>query len=358
MLHYNIYNNCFSHSEMIEIWSEKSTICTWIQVEKTLALVQSKLGIIPVSAYESIDKITYAQLDLSELHDDMLLVGRPIVGLIKQMRKLAGIHGDKVHFKATTQDIIDTALMIQTKNSLQHIKTACNTLITQIDMMVQQYADVQIMGRTNGQYAVPMSLATKLQVWQSELIRRYDVLQHIEQRCLCVQIGGAVGELSDYDNETGQLLKQKMATLLGLHSVSPHWQNARDMGLDMMHAVGALCASLCKIAHNINLLSSSDIAEMSETYVQGRGASSTMSHKKNQRSSEFMEITARLGRQRTEQMGELSLHQHERSGGGWLGEWLIIPEALLFTSGALKWGVSLFENLHIHTHNMSQKIKV
>lgn len=356
MLHYTIYNSCFSHPEMAEIWSEKSTICTWLQVEKTLAHAQFKLEIIPVSAYKAINKISYEQLNLQALQGDMLLVGRPIVGLIKQMRKLTGTHGDKVHFNATTQDIIDTALMIQIKQSVQHIKTQCDTLIAEIDRLIHQHADVRIMGRTNGQHAVPMRLVTKLQVWQSELTRRYTVLQDIERCSLCVQIGGAVGELSDYDMDTAHALKQKMASLLGLHAVSPHWQNARDMGLDMMHAVGALCASLCKIAHNINLLSSSDIGEMSESYVNGQGASSTMPHKKNQRSSEFMEITARLGRQRTEQMGELSLHQHERSGGVWLGEWLIIPETLLLTSGALKWGVNLFENLHIHADTMSEKI--
>ncbi len=354
MLHYHIYQDCFSDSHMNDIWSEKSAISTWLKVEKALALAQSNLGIIPVSAYEAINKITYANFDQRTLQQDMQFVGRPIVGLIQQMQQMLKEHGKFVHYKTTTQDIIDTALMIQTQHSLTYITEQCQKICAYLDTLIYTYGQTDIMGRTNGQHAIPMKLQTKLQVWKSEITRRLQVIQDVEIRCLCVQIGGAVGELSDYTAKEKHKLKQEMAGILHLQTADPHWQNARDNVMDIIQSMGTLCASLCKIAHNVNLLSSTDIGEMHTSYVQGQGASSCMPHKKNQRISEFMEITARLGRQRSEQIGELSLHQHERSGGVWLGEWIIIPETFLYTSGALKWGVQLFENLHIHTDKMAQ----
>ncbi|MCV0424510.1 MAG: hypothetical protein K5905_03475 [Roseibium sp.] len=138
----------------------------------------------------------------------------------------------------------------------------------------------------------------------------------------------------------------------------PHWQNARDGLCDITSALGSLCATLCKIAHNINLLASSDVGEVSESYTHGRGASSAMAHKRNQRASEFAEALARLGRQRSEQMGELTLHQHERSGGVWIGEWLLIPEVFLLTSGALFWIHNMFAGLEFHKTRMSERVRL
>lgn len=147
-----------------------------------------------------------------------------------------------------------------------------------------------------------------------------------------------------------------VAKALGLGVTDPHWQNARDGVSDIVTALGTLCATLCKIAHNLNLLSSSDIGELSETHVTGKGASSSMPHKRNQRASEFAEAVARLGRQRSEQIGELTMHQHERSGGVWICEWLVVPEVFLLTSGALAWSEQMLSSVHINADIMRDNV--
>lgn len=328
----------------------------WICAEQALAQGQSDLGIIPVAAAEAIGKITGADLDQSALAQDMMLVGRPIVGLVAQMRRLVGPNAPHVHFKSTTQDIMDTAMALQMTQAMAEIRQATQRVIERIQDHMAAHADSRIMARTNGQHAVPMPLRIKLEVWVAELTRRLEALDQAGARGLNVQLGGPTGDLSGYDPATGARLKQLIAQRLGLGVVEPHWQNARDGIADVLGALGILCASLEKIAQNINLLSSSEIAEAAERSVEGRGASSAMAHKKNQRASEFGEAVARLARQRASQMADHMMHQHERSGGVWIGEWVIVPEAFALGSGALHWCDQMFAELSFDATAMQARI--
>jgi len=195
-------------------------------------------------------------------------------------------------------------------------------------------------------------------VWIGELGRRRQALEEAAARGLLVQIGGPVGDLSGYDSESGAALKKSVASEFGLGIADPHWQNARDGVADIITALGALCAALCKIAHNINLLASSDIGEVAEGHTEGRGASSSMAHKRNQRATEFAEAVARLGRQRSEQILETGLHQHERSGGVWIAEWVIVPDVFLLSSGALMWAERLFDGLQVNDGRMTDTLRL
>ena len=355
MLDYRIYRNCFSSAEMRRIWSEHATISAWLKVEQTLTRCQADLDLIPVSAADAIETVGISDLDLDALADEMDLVGRPIVGLVIQLRALVGEHGHHVHHKATTQDIMDTAMALQMKLGLAEVRASTARLIDLLDGHIRAHPSTMLLGRTNGQHAVPMKLATKLDVWRSELLRRTEALEQAASRGLNVQVGGPVGDMRGYEGGSGERVKAAVAARLELGTVAPHWQNARDGIADVVTALGTLCASLCKIAHNVNLLSSSDIAEVSERHANGKGASSSMHHKRNQRASEFMEAVSRLGRQRAEQIGEFTLHEHERSGGVWIGEWVIVPEVFLLTSGALRWAQALFEGLTFHPEKMAER---
>ncbi|WP_083445297.1 lyase family protein [Ruegeria sp. 6PALISEP08] len=324
--------------------------------ERTLAQCQAEAGLIPSDAARAIEALSTQLLDKDQMQADMLIVGRPIVGLIQQMRTTLGDHAKYFHFRATTQDIMDTALAMQMKIGLTEIDMKVQRLITMLDRHIDHHGVTMMMGRTNGQHAVPMRFATKLRVWKSELLRRQNAIDDAAQRGLNVQIGGPVGDLRAYENDDGMQVKEAVAKALGLNAVDPHWQNARDGMADIVTALGTLCATICKISHNVNLLSSTDIAEISEGREIGRGASSAMAHKQNQRASEFGEAVGRLGRQRAEQIGELTLHQHERSGGVWIGEWIVVPEVFLLTSGAVDWAGKLFGNLEIDTDSMWRKL--
>ncbi len=355
MLDSSIYRDCFSSSEMRNIWSEHTTISAWLKAEQVLARCQADLGLIPSDAASAIEAISVTELDVEDLASEMALVGRPIIGLVKQLRALVPAHVSYVHFNSTTQDIMDTAMVMQMKLGLEGIRNSATRLIDLLDTHIAAHASTVLIGRTNGQHAVPIALATKLQVWQSELVRRVEALDFAASRGLNVQVGGPVGDLRGYENGAGERVKSAMAKTLDLGKADPHWQSARDGVAEILAALGLLCGSLCKIGHNINLMSSSDIAEMSEGHVNGKGASSSMHHKRNQRASEFLEAVARLGRQRAEQIGEFTLHQHERSGGAWIGEWTLVPEVFLLTSGSLSWAETLLSDVTFHAERMGDR---
>lgn len=357
MLDWQLMQGSFSSLEMHRIWSESSTISAWIKVEQTLARVQNEAGLVPGDAVAAIDGFSIDKLDQDRLRQDMGLVGRPIVGLVDQIRQHVGEDlAEFVHFKSTTQDIMDTALAMQMKLGLAAVLSDLDRITTTLTGLSEAHPETRMIGRTNGQHAIPMLLRTKLKVWSAELLRRRAVITEAEKRGALVQVGGPLGDLSNYDDETGPRTKARMAEVLGLGMADPHWQNARDGVADIVSALGGLCGSICKIAHNVNLLSSSDIAEFREWHEDGKGASSSMHHKRNQRASEFAEAVARLGRQRSEQIGELTLHQHERSGGVWVGEWVVVPEVFLLSSGALNWAKQMLCDLRVDMESMEKKI--
>ncbi|MCB2051928.1 MAG: hypothetical protein KDE63_10920 [Novosphingobium sp.] len=357
MLDWHLYRDSFSTLGMRQIWSEEATISAWIKVEQTLARSQAEVGLIPSEAAAKIESLSASDLDAAALLEEMKLVGRPIVGLVKQLRSLVGADfAAYVHYRASTQDIMDTALAMQMQQGLREVYAMLAQIAGHLQCHIAAHPDTMMIGRTNGQHALPILLKTKLEVWREELARRNAALVDAAGRGLMVQIGGPVGDLRKYEGETGQLVKTCVADALNLGSADPHWQNARDGVAEIVTACGALCASLCKIAHNVNLLCSSDIGEFLEGYGDRKGASSSMTHKRNQRASEFGEAVARLGRQRSEQIGEVTLHQHERAGGVWITEWMIVPEVFLLTSGALMWAEQMFATLNMRGDIMAQKI--
>lgn len=358
MLDWHIYDSCFASGGMRGIWSEQATIARWLEVEKALIYCQAELDIVPQAACRALLQVSVDDLDLRLLKQDMALVGRPIVGLVRQLRQAVGPElASHIHFRATTQDIMDTALALQMKEATALIDQSLDRIGKDMDRLNCNHGDCSMIGRTNGQYALPITFGAKLNQWRTELIRRRQVFDDACARALVIQLGGPVGDLRGYDCENGSRLKKLCGKRLGLGMLDFHWQNTRDGLADLIQALGALCASLCKIAHNVNLLASSDICELREGHVDGRGASSAMGHKENQRSSEFAEAVARLGRQRSEQIGELTLHEHERSGGVWIAEWLLVPEVFLLTSGALMWTEHLFANLQVHEDRMKKTLR-
>ena len=357
MQHWSLYQGHFSTAEMDSVWSEHSMLSAWLQQEQVLADCQADLGIIPRQAADALMAVSVSQLDPQEMAAQMRLVGRPIVGLVKQLRRLVGENlASYVHFGATTQDIIDSATMCRMRDGLLLISASSERLIQRLEQLSSESGKLEVIARTNGQYALPITLAQRFKAWQQELIRRKQRIDQCITDNIWLQLGGPVGDGRSFGDQSQQL-KVRMADKLQLKLVEPHWQNTRDGVAEIISALGILCSSVGKIAQNINLLSSSDIAELYESADPGQGASSSMAHKQNQRCSEFAEAVARLGRQQAEQINETSQHQHERSGGAWISEWIVVANVFLYTSGALSWSEKLFDNLKIDENRVRQNLQ-
>lgn len=359
MFNRELYTSMFSTREMRHIWSDSSTVSHWLHIEQALADVQVEMGLIPSGVDKALAEVKSEDINLARLADDMMVVGRPIVGFLKQLRELVGPeHSSYVHYGTTTQDIMDTAMVLQLKFGLDSIVRVLEEIISNVEQLSDQHADTEMIGRTNGQYAKPVTFGMKAALWASELNRRLDVINEASKRGLQIQLGGPVGNLDTFDKQTGLKLRRALADQLDLNSKDLSWQNSRDGIGDVVLSLGQLGTTVEKISHNVNLLSSSEIGELYETPAKDKGASSAMEHKRNQRCSEFGEAIGRTIRNSAMQIGETANHEHERSGGAWISEWIIVPEVFLFTSGALNWMQVLFRNLQVDTFRMGENLKM
>lgn len=354
---WTIYRHMFDSARMAAIFGESATAEAWVTVERAVARAQAAQGIIPQDAAAAIDRTLSAdKLDLETLHKDTVDVGRPIAGLAKQLAAQVGEgHDVWVHYGVTTYDIMDTGKVLQFRDGLDEIASQTAAFRRALMALAAAHRDTVMIGRTNNMHAQPQTFGAKLAVWIEELMRHEQRFDAVRERVLIVQFGGAVGTLASLVPD-GLAFREAVAAELGLgHSLS-NWHNARDGVTEMSLCLGNLCASLARMAQNLNSLGSTEIQEISETGQPGRGRSTAMAHKRNPRAAEFMESVARLGRHRAMGMVEVAGQEHDRCGGTWIAEWMLLPEAFLLTAGALKWGLDLIDRLEVNADRMRSNI--
>lgn len=358
LLDWSIYQNVFSTGSMRQIFSENRSIELWLEVEAALVLAKADIGLIPLSDAQQIAQVALElEVDKSQLQQSVDLVGRPIIGIVQQLKsQLPQTLANHVHWGSTTQDVIDTALMLQMRSAFLLIDNELEQLIQQIGQRIQQIGDLTVVARTNGQHAQPIRLDEKLEHWKQAFIARQTVLQDCAARELKLQCGGAVGNLSAFQARDIMGFRNAVAKRLALKEASYNWQNLRSGMVDMIHALITLVSLLEQVATEVNRLSSNDIGELYEKAGEGSGASSAMPHKQNQRCSEFAMAIAKIARQRGTGFVELGLHEHERSAHGWVGEWTTIPEVFLYSSGAMKWSCLMFERLAANSDRMRDNL--
>lgn len=354
---FTIYADMFTTPRMAEVFGEKATIARMVDVERAVSTVQGRLGIIPEDAAKHIAETLSADaFDLEKLHQDTLDVGRPIVGVQMQ---LAGQVDPKfaqwVHYGITTYDIMDTAKSLQVRDGIDEILRQLRAYRGKLAEMAREHRDTVMIARTNNLHAQPHTFGGKIATWVEELLRHEERIKECRPRVEKVQFGGACGTLASLGDK-GMTFREAVSVELNLGMVQSNWHNARDGVTEICLHLSNLAATLARIAQNINQLSGTDIAETSERGNVGRGRSTTMPHKKNPRAAEFAEAVARLARQRGVGMVEVMGQEHDRCGGTYICEWMLLPETFLLTSGALSWGVDLFERLEIHPERMRENI--
>lgn len=354
---WNIYRDMFTSAHMAEIFGERGTLKRMVDAERAVSKVQGELGIIPAAAAAHIvATITANTLDLARLHEDTLDVGRPIVGLQQQLAgQVDPAHAPWVHYGITTYDIMDTGKALQVRDGLDEILKQMRSYRRLLATIAEHHRNTVMIGRTNNIHAQPNTFGGKVATWVEELLRHEARLNESRKRVEVIQFGGAVGTLASLEPK-GMAFREAIAAELGLGMIQSNWHNSRDSMTEVSLCLGNLCATLARIAQNINQLSSTEIGETSEAGKAGRGRSTAMAHKKNPRAAEFAEGVARLGRQRAMGMVEVMGQEHDRCGGTYISEWMLLPETFLLTSGALSWAIDLIERLEIHADRMRSNI--
>ncbi|PIT01912.1 3-carboxy-cis,cis-muconate cycloisomerase [Bradyrhizobium nitroreducens] len=351
-----LFRDMFGTSEMRAIFADDGLVGRYIEAEVALARAQARIGVVPKAAAEAIAAAARSiQIDFEKLRRETEIVGYPILPLVHQLAEAAGEAGRFVHWGATTQDIMDTANVLQIRAALQVVARDLREVRDILAVMAHKYRNTPMAGRTHLQQALPVTFGYKAAVWLSSIDRHIERVDQALPRILVGEFSGAAGTLASVGD--GGLEMQKLfCEELGLHQPSITWHVARDGIAESVTLLGLITGTLGKIATDVMLMSASEFGEVSEPFVHGRGASSTMPQKRNPISSELMLAAAKSVRQHVAAMLDGMIHDFERATGPWHLEWVSLPESFLLTAASLANAKFMLAGLVVHEHRMLQNL--
>jgi len=330
-----LFRDAFGTPRMREVFSDSALVGRYIEVEVALARAEARCGVIPAEAAEQIAaRSDLDALDFELLRQETDNVGYPILPLVHQLVKQCGEAGRYVHWGATTQDIMDTADVLQVRAGLDAIEEDIAALRHILADLAKKHRDTPLAGRTHLQQALPVTFGYKAAIWLAMFDRHAERLQQLKPRVLVGEFAGAAGTLASLGDK-GLEVQKAFCEELGLGVPVSTWHVARDGFAEVVNLLGLVTGSLGKIALDVMIMASTEFAEVYEPFVTGRGASSTMPQKRNPISSELMLAASKGVRQHAGLMLDAMIHDFERATGPWHAEWMAIPESFVLTAGAL-----------------------
>ncbi|CQH42441.1 class-II fumarase/aspartase family protein [Yersinia frederiksenii] len=351
-----LFRDSFGTPEMRAIFDDHQLIRNYVTVEIALAKAQARCGVIPVQAAQEIaEKCNADALDFDLLRHETEIVGYPILPLVHQISKQAGESGGYVHWGATTQDIMDTAVVMQIRDAFDVIDQDITTLRQILADLARRYRNTPMAGRTHLQQALPITFGYKAAIWLDMFDRHAERLAQARPRILVGQFAGAAGTLASLGDK-GLAVQQAMMEELSLGVPVSTWHVARDGFAEAVNLLGLITGSLGKIAYDVMLLAANEFGELYEPFVKGRGASSTMPQKRNPISSELMLACAKGVRQQAGLMLDAMVQDLERATGPWHAEWIAIPESFILTGGALYQAKFMLKGLIVDEQAMAKNL--
>ncbi|WP_018700949.1 3-carboxy-cis,cis-muconate cycloisomerase [Amorphus coralli] len=334
-----VFGPLFADTEIVAAFSDAADLDALIRVERALARVEGRLGVIPAAAAETIDAaLDGAVVDPATLAEGTRSAGVVLPGLVKDLRKRVGGEAAQfVHWGATSQDVVDTALAIRLADVLDRLEAHLDRLIECLADMAERHRGTVMAARTRTQIAVPTTFGLRAAGWLAPLLRHRDRLRQARPRILMVQFGGAGGTASAIGAD-GVRVMQGLAQELGLCVPPMPWHTQRDGILECGAWLAGVTASLGKIGTDVALLARSEVAELRPG---SGGGSSTMPQKANPVSAELLVALARFTAGSLGTLAQGAIHAEERDGAAWSVEWATLPEMAAATGGALLHAIDL-----------------
>ncbi|WP_187429434.1 3-carboxy-cis,cis-muconate cycloisomerase [Roseobacter fucihabitans] len=348
-----LYARLFDTGETGRLFSDTAALRAMLLVEGALAKAQGKHGVIPEISAAAIHRATLEiQIDPGALAKATGENGVCIPGLVAAFRAEmnAPEHAQYVHWGATSQDIIDTGLMLRLRQALALAEADLRTILTALADQAEKHADLPMPARTYGQQATPTSWGAVLASWGAALLDAVDALPGLREQALWVSLSGASGTSAALGPKAAQI-RADLAQGLGLRDPHRSWHIDRGPILRIIAWMAQVCATLAAIGQTVIGLSASEVQEVS---LGAAGASSTMPQKQNPvRASTLVALSTQIsGLQSTLQIA--ATHQHQRDGAAWFAEWMIVPQIALSTACALQHGVALARDIRPNPTRMAQ----
>ena len=351
-----LFRDAFGTPGMRQVFSDKAFIARCVEVEVALARAEARCGVIPEAAAGEIARLSNAEtLDFEHLGRETDIVGYPILPLVHQLAKQCGESGRFVHWGATTQDIMDTAVVLQLREGLRIVGEDLAALRGILAALARRHRDTPMAGRTHLQHALPITFGYKAAIWLAMFDRHAQRLKELRPRVLVGQFAGAAGTLASLSGR-GLEVQQLLMEELGLGVPATTWHVARDGLAEAVNFLALVTGSLGKIAYDVMLLSSTEFGEVFEPFVTGRGASSTMPQKRNAISSELMLAASKAVRQHAGLMLDAMVQDLERATGPWHAEWVALPESFVLSAGALHQARFMLGGLIVDPERMARNL--
>jgi len=347
------YRDQFTAPAMRALFSDRGRFASWLAFEAALARAEAATGVIPAEAGPAIAAAARVEnLDPAAMKDHFDRVGFAILPLVKQLAAACPPEAARyVHWGATTQDVLDTGLVLQMRDALALLEPELDTILTALSRLVRAHRDTPMAGRTFQQHAAPITFGWKVAGWLDEGLRLRARLPGLKERLFAVQFGGAVGTLAPLGDK-GPLVRAALARELGLRDPDTTWHTGRDTFAEMVFWLGLAGGWLARIGTEVAMLMRSELGEVREPYVPGRGASSAMPQKRNPIACpQIIAIGTRLRWLVGQQMESL-VQEHERGIAAMPVEWMVIPEAFLLASGAFAQARPMLEGLDVDVAQM------
>ncbi|WP_269932762.1 3-carboxy-cis,cis-muconate cycloisomerase [Aminobacter sp. HY435] len=327
--------------QMSRLFSVEAEIDAMFAFEQALAEAEAAEGVIPAEAAEAIVAAVATFLpDIAALRAATARDGVVVPELVRQLRDATNdAHGDKVHFGATSQDVIDTALVLRLKRVVERLDAQLAELATGLASLEARFGSRPLMGRTRMQAAIEITVADRVRAWREPLERHRVRLAAMKPDLLVVQFGGAAGTLDKLGGK-GESVRKALADGLGLGD-APQWHSQRDRLADLASLLSLITGSLGKFGQDVALMAQAG----DEISLSGGGGSSAMPHKQNPVAAETLVTLARFNATLLAGMHQALVHEQERSGAAWTLEWLLLPQMAVATASALRQAHALAEQI-------------
>jgi 3-carboxy-cis,cis-muconate cycloisomerase len=354
-----IFGALWGTAEMRALFSDATHLQLMLDVEAALARAEAKLGLVPEPVAEAITRAARVKnLRMERIAEGTREAGVPVPALVSELGRAAGEEAARyIHLGATTQDILDTALVLQMRRALEHLRRDLVALARRLARRASEFRDTPMAGRTHLQQAVPTTFGLKCAVWASPLAAHVERLDQTARRALVVQFGGAAGTLGAF-GANGVAVAEALAHELGLGVPDLPWHATRDGIAEIVALLGLVCGSLSKFALDLTLLMQTEVAEVFEPHAPGRGGSSTMPQKRNPVAAEYIIAAARGVQALVPLMLTAMAQDHERATGPWQSEALVIPQCFVLCAGAMAHALAIAEGMTIDSVRMRRNLEL
>lgn len=345
---------------MRAITSDEARLQRMLDVEAALSRAEAALGVIPAGAAEPIAKACRASLfDIKALGEAAVSSGNLAIPVVKaltaEVKKANADAAGYVHWGATSQDVIDTALVLELRAAIDALVSETDRAISGFTTLAEKHRHTPTVARTWLQQALPMPFGLKLAGYGAALARSRARLIRLRDEALVLQFGGAAGTLAAL-GDRGLEVADGLAKELKLRLPDAPWHTHRDRLAEIAAAFTILAGTCGKIARDVSLLMQTEVGEAFEPAGEGRGGSSTMPHKRNPVASAAALAAAAIAPQLCATLLAAEIQEHERAAGAWAAEWPTFPALCLVTSGALAAIVDIAEGLDIDVARMSRNL--